>query len=164
MSFGWRAGAALCAVSLGGGVGAATPPLIWQDVTGVRVQCLVAAESGADQGELSRRICTHVRDLASAGAPVPVSTIQLGDPAVLAQGTVTLLVHGLVQRSAGGDTLAFSIRPFRNSAEASILFAAPPRAVALSGGDSTLEAALGASLRDTLPWLARPAGPRPLNQ
>ena len=144
---------------MSGSVEAATPALIWQDMASLRVLCLVTAESGVDP-RLQGRICDRVRDFAAAGAPVPVATIEAGDPAVLAPDAVTLLVHASVQRSSQGRLLAFTVRPFRNSADRSdLLFAAAPRAVAMPTGDdgAALDEALSAALAETLPWLAAPA-------
>ena len=79
---------------------------------------------------------------------------------VLAPDAVTLLVHASVQRSSQGRLLAFTVRPFRNSADRSdLLFAAAPRAVAMPTGDdgAALDEALSAALDETLPWLAAPA-------
>ncbi|HEX8380944.1 MAG TPA: hypothetical protein VF619_10395 [Allosphingosinicella sp.] len=143
---------------------ASTPPMIWRDVAQVNVLCLVQTEAGVDQGALYRRICGSVRDTAESGSPAPVRIIAAGDPAVLAPDSVTLLVHASVQGRSGNGLLAFSIRPFRNSNEP-MLFTSPPRAVSLAGPAgraSELEAALGAALSETLPWLSRPAGARPI--
>ena len=90
-------------------------------------------------------------------SPAPVRIIAPGDPAVLSPDSVTLLV----QASARGGLLAFSIRPYRASNEA-MLFTAAPGAVPLAGPAKDLEAALGAALSETLPWLNRPAGARPI--
>ena len=139
---------------------ASTPPTIWRDVARVNILCLVQTDSGVERGPLHDRICNGVRDAAAAGAPAPVGIIAPGDPAVLAPGSVTLLV----QASARSGLLAFSIRPYRNSGEA-MLFTAAPRAVPLAGPArpaKEFEAALGAALSETLPWLSRPAGARPI--
>lgn len=139
---------------------ASTPPLIWRDVARVNVLCLVQTERGVDHGALNDRICNKVRDSAAAGSPAPVAIIALGDPAVVSPDSVTLLVQASVQ----SGLLAFSIRPYRNSGEP-LLFAAAPRAVSFAGsaGQSReFEAALGAALSETLPWLSRPAGARPI--
>jgi len=139
---------------------ASTPALIWRDVARVNVLCLVQTERGVDVGALHNRICNSVRDAAAAGSPAPVGIIALGDPAVLSPDSVTLLVQASVQ----SGLLAFSIRPYRNS-DAPMLFTAAPRAVPLAGPEgraSKLEAALGAALSETLPWLSRPAGARPI--
>ena len=143
---------------------ASTAPMIWRDVAQVNVLCLVQTEAGVDQGALYQRICGSVRDSAASGAPAPVRIIAPGDPAVLAPDSVTLLVHASVQRQPGKGLLAFSIRPFRTSNEP-MLFTSPPRAVSLAGPAgraSELEAALGAALSETLPWLSRPAVARPI--
>lgn len=95
---------------------------------------------------------------------MPVRATGPGDPALLAPDTMTLLVHASVQRSAAGDLLALAIRPFRNSGEPNgLLFAAAPRAVLLAD-EAALDAALRGALSETLPWLARSAGPRPINR
>ena len=158
-----RASAALAALTALGGaiatpVHASTPAAIWQNLTRVNVLCLVQTDSGVDTGALHNRICNGVRDAAAAGSPAPVGIISIGDPAVLSAGSVTLLVQASAQRGL----LAFSIRPYRNSGEG-MLFTAAPRAVPLAGAAGQakeLEAALGAALSETLPWLNRPAGAR----
>ena len=141
-------------------VEASTPALIWRDLARVNVLCLVQTDSGVDRGALHNRICNSVRDKAAAGSPAPVAIIAPGDPAVLSPDSVTLLVQASVQ----SGLLAFSIRPYRTSNEP-MLFTAAPRAVQLAGPQDQapkLEAALGAALSETLPWLNRPAGARPI--
>ncbi|HEX8625767.1 MAG TPA: hypothetical protein VF782_11905 [Allosphingosinicella sp.] len=156
-----RACAALVLLSAcGAAAEAATPASIWRDVARVNVLCLVQTDSGVDTGTLHNRICNSVRDAAAAGSPAPVGIIAVGDPAVLSPNSVTLLVQASAQRGL----LAFSIRPYRNSGEA-MLFTAAPRAVPLAGAAGQakeFEAALGAALSETLPWLSRPAGARPI--
>lgn len=140
--------------------GASTPAMIWSDVARVNVLCLVQTDSGVERGALHDRICNSVRDSAAAGAPAPVGIIAPGDPAVLSPDSVTLLVQASAQRGL----LAFSVRPYRNSGEP-MLFTAAPRAVPLAGPaaqSKEFEAALGATLSETLPWLSRPAGARPI--
>ncbi len=136
------------------------PALIWRDVARVNVLCLVQTDSGVERGALHNRICNSVRDAAAAGSPAPVGIIAPGDPAVLSPDSVTLLVQASAQRGL----LAFSVRPYRNSGEP-MLFTAAPRALPLAdaaGKAQKLEAALGAALSETLPWLSRPAGARPI--
>ncbi len=160
-----RASAALAALTAFSGAlttpaSASTPAPIWQDIARVNVLCLVQTDSGVDTGTLHNRICNGVRDAAAAGSPAPVGIIAIGDPAVLSAGSLTLLVQASAQRGL----LAFSIRPYRNSGEA-MLFTAAPRALPLAaaaGPAKELEAALGAALSETLPWLNRPAGARPI--
>ena len=164
---GFAAAAALVAGVEGAGAAQATlPPPMWRDVSSLRIHCLTTGESGVSDAELAQRLCGLVRDLASTGAPVPVAAIGPGDPALLAPGTVTLLVHASITPSPAGELLAFSIRPYRNSADADpLLFAAAPRAVLLAGTDweRRLDAALLAALTETLPWRPRP-GPRPITR
>lgn len=162
-----RACAALVLLTACGGTGpatsraeAATPPLIWRDVARVNVLCLVQTEAGVDSGRLHDSLCKSVRDSAAAGAPAPVRIIAAGDPAVLSPDSVTLLTHASVQRGQ----IVLAIRPFRGAAE-QLLFSAAPRAVPLAGPggrNSELEAAIAAALSETLPWLSRPAGARPI--
>jgi hypothetical protein len=161
-----RVSAALVALTLCGAapvtatVEASTPALIWSDLVRVNVLCLVQTEAGVETGALHNRICNSVRDTAAHGSPAPVGIIAIGDPAVLSPDSVTLLV----QASARQGLLAFSIRPYRSN-DAQMLFTAAPRAVPLAGSAGSakqLEAALGAALSETLPWLSRPAGARPI--
>lgn len=143
---------------------ASTPSLLWRNIARVNVLCLVQTDAGVDNGRLHDSLCRRVRDAAAIGAPAPVQIIATGDPAVLSPDSVTLLVHGSVQGASTGRQLVFSIRPYRNSGEP-MLFTAAPRAVSLSGPagrNSEFEAALGAVLSETLPWLNRPAGARPI--
>lgn len=166
--YGLLAGTFAAALSLAASAPAATPTLLWQGASKLRVQCLVETESGSGPSALQQALCQRVAKLAERGAPVPVSTIGFGDPEILAPGTVALLVHASVQPGSAGKQrlLAFTIRPIRASAEQSaILFGAPPRAVALPGAStlgSTLDAALAATLAETLPWQNRPQAPRAL--
>lgn len=139
---------------------ASPPPAIWRDIAKVNILCLVQTDQGVERGALHDRLCNGVRDAAAIGAPAPVGIIAPGDPAVLAPGSVTLLVQASAQRGL----LAFSIRPYRNSGQA-LLFTASPRAVPLAGPArpaKEFESALGAALSETLPWLNRPAGARPI--
>lgn len=162
-----RASAALALLIAFGGaavttaaVEASTPAPIWSDVARVNVLCLVQTDSGVDTGALHDRICDSVLHSAAAGSPAPVRLVGAGDPAVLSPDSVTLIV----QASVHGGLIAFSIRPYRHS-NAPMLFTAPPRAVPLAGPagpSSKLEAALRAALSETLPWLNRPAGTRPI--
>ena len=148
---------------LSGDAAASTPPLIWQQVERVGILCLVASDD-SDRDRLQAELCAKVRKIAAEKAPMPVDTIGPGDPAVLRPQTVTLLVHASVQDDSPSPLLAFTIRPFRNASDP-MLFAAAPRAVALGGGrgsEARVESALRAALAETLPWLAAPAGPRPI--
>lgn len=145
---------------------ASTPTLLWQGARSLAVQCLVQRGSLKNDLELGSALCTRVARLAARGASLPVSVVAIGDPAVMAPGTVALLVHGSVESVRGNRVLAFSLRPLRVSAgQSAMLFSAAPRAVALSnsGIDSpALDPALIAALSDTLPWQARPQGARAL--
>jgi hypothetical protein len=151
-------GAATMAL-IAGDAAAATPSLHWQGVTEVRVLCLVDARSVEDK-RLEPELCDRTVRLASEGAPVPVGRAGFGDPALIAPGTMALLVHASVQRS-GEPTLLFAIRTRRGGPNADqIFFGAAPRAVRLSarGEDGALDAALRSALAETLPWSASPAG------
>jgi hypothetical protein len=101
-------------------------------------------------------MCDIVRKLAAEGAPVPVSRVALGDPAVLEPGMVTLLVHASVQNDGEARLVALDVRPFRTGGDhVAVLFGAAPRAVRIAGsgpGGDKLEAALAAALAETLPW------------
>lgn len=146
-------------------VQSSSPSLIWRDLTRLNILCLVNTDD-ADRQALEARLCERARALAAPGAPVPVRVIPIGDPAVLAAKEATLLIHASVQRGAGGERLmAFSVRPFRVSAEqTAVLFGAAPRAVELSAGDGGLDRALDAALAELLPWRTPPTGARPIPQ
>lgn len=149
------------------GAEAATPALIWRDVSRIGVQCLGAPGTAPGIRALQSAVCDRVRQLAARGAPAPVSVIQLGDPAIIRSDTVALLVHLSIQPAGRQRLVAFNIRPFRATAEqTSVLFGAAPRAapIAASGAISpALDAALAAALSETLPWQVRPQGPRPIS-
>lgn len=132
---------------------AATPALIWRDVTALGITCLVHTARGVDSGALTKSLCDAVRAGAARGAPVPVSVARLGGEA-LAPGVVTLLVHATVTTVRGAPVTALTIRPFRNEGEgAAQLFTAAPRAVA-TDDPAALDAAVRAILAETLPWQA----------
>lgn len=135
---------------------AATPVLAWQQAASVRVMCLVGPKTRADADKLEDEMCETVRGLAARGAPVPVSRIGLGDPAVLDRGTVTLIVQASVQSDGDQRLVALNVRPFRPGGDHNaILLGAAPRAVRIPGsgpGGDKLEAAIGAALAETLPW------------
>lgn len=146
---------------------AATPAQIWSGVSKVGVQCLASPGTARGIRELQSAICERVRDLAARGAPVPVSVIQMGDPAVLAAETVTLLVHASVQPAGRNRLVAISVRPFRVSTEqTAVLFGAAPRAALIPSTGTVapaLDAALRATLAETAPWLAKPTPPQAMN-
>ncbi|HYJ83871.1 MAG TPA: hypothetical protein VEW26_13640 [Allosphingosinicella sp.] len=135
---------------------ASTPVLAWQQAGSVRILCLAGPKTRSDADKLEEEICDTVRALAADGAPVPVSRVGFGDPAVLEPGTVTLLVHASVQNDGGQRLVALDVRPFRPGGDHNaILFGAAPRAVRIPGsgpGGDKLEAALAAALAETLPW------------
>lgn len=141
-----------------GSAEAATPTALWQGVAGLNIHCLVSTTAGVDTA-LQERLCARVRALASVAAPIPVTAIAAGDPALLAPDRVTLLVHASVQP---GPLLVFAVRPFRNS-DSPVLFGAAPHAVPLAD-EHALETALGAALSETLPWRAAPTGSRPITR
>jgi hypothetical protein len=137
---------------------AASPPLAWQQVQSLRVLCLVQPETRPDADALRGEICRDVVRLATQRAPLPVSEVGFGDPAVIAPGVVTLLVHASVAPDGDGRLLAFSVRPYRaGGVDTAQLFTAAPRALRLpaSGpGGHVLERSLAGALAEILPWLA----------
>ncbi len=142
----------------------ATPTLMWTDAKRVNILCNVAGGPGIDYIALRDRLCRDVTRLASKGAPLPVATIALGDPAVLASDAVTLLIHASITFHHRDRLLAFSVRPYRTSSEqAAVLFGAAPRVAKILNSGATspaLDAALTAALAETLPWLAKSQAPQ----
>lgn len=137
---------------------ATTPSLAWQDVKSLRVLCLVEARA-LDDKQLEPALCDRVVRLASVGAPVPVSAVDFGDTALIEPGTMALLVHASVDRSAKPATVLFAMRTQRGGVGADqTFFGAAPRAAKLSarGEDGALDAALRSALAETLPWSAGP--------
>lgn len=162
-----RACAALVLLSACGGAPvttataeASTPALIWRDARSVAVLCLVQSQTTRDAGAFETRLCAQVRGLASRDAPYPVKRIEMGDPALIAADSVTLLIHASVERSEQGRTVAFTIRPYRASGgEADVMFGTSPRVVQISStaAAAALDAALREALTEILPW-QRPSG------
>ena len=139
---------------------AETPALIWRDVKAIGIQCVIQSDTRGHDAQFGAALCERVRRLAAQSAPAPVKIVPIGDPALLAADTVTLLVHGTIQSDNGGKLLAFSVRPFRASSEqTSLLYGAAPRAVRLTPA-AAIDPALQAALGDILPWQKRPDGPR----
>ncbi len=155
--------AALAMVSLTGTAFSTTPTLMWTGAKRVNILCNVAGGPGIDQAAMSKQLCGAVQRLAVKRAPIPVRTILIGDPAVLASDAVTLIVHASVTSHHQDRLLAFSVRPYRTSSEqTAVLFGAAPRAAPLSpsGASPALAAALAAALSETLPWLAKSQAPQ----
>ncbi len=143
-----------------------TPPLLWNDAKTLGIQCLVQRGPLRNDSDLGTALCARAARLAARGSPVPVKLIPLGDPALLAPGTVAMLIHASIETVYGRGAIAFSIRPFRAAADQSaVLFAAAPRIVPSPGAalpGAELDSALAGALAELLPWQARPAGARPI--
>lgn len=142
---------------------ASPPPASVRDVRRLNILCLVASDGTDATVRLQAELCTRLQRLAGAGAPVPVTVMQLGDPAVLDPAALTLLLHASVDRIDGRPVLALSLRSFRNAGPDSVtLFGPAPRAVA-AGDDIQIERALAAALNHVLPWRSAPQGARPID-
>lgn len=133
--------------------------LTWQGAERLAVLCLVAPSRDVDYRALQTDLCERVVREASKNAPLPVSEIAHGDPQVIASDTLTLLVHASIQPGPDHRPLvAIYVRPFRATTEqTSQLFSAPPVAAALERDGSAgreVDAAIAASLDQTLPWRA----------
>ena len=99
LKFAWApliAGLAMATVPVS--AAAETPTLMWSGAKRVQVLCNVAGGPGIDHVALTASLCRDIARLAAKGAPVPVKTIAIGDPAVLAGDAVTLIVQGRSQR------------------------------------------------------------------
>ena len=135
---------------------ASTPSLAWDGARRLGVHCLVSPDTLPDRRRLQASLCERVRKLAADKAPIPVTVLAPGDPALIAADTAVLLFHAHVQPGEGGrgPLLVFSLRAFRATAAPSELFGAAPRAVALPAGGASppFDAALNAALAETLPW------------
>jgi hypothetical protein len=142
---------------------ASTPVLAWDGARLLGVHCLVGPDRLAGRRQLQASLCERVRALAAVKAPLPVTVLPPGDPRLIASDTVVLLFHAAVQTSDGQASdgkplLVFTTRSFRATAAPSELFGSAPRAVPLPAGGTgpQLDAAIQASLAETLPWRARP--------
>ena len=158
--------AALLLAAAAGDAVASTPTLIWTDASAIGVQCVLSSDQPAERERLEGALCARVRALASRGAPTPVRAVAIGDPAILAPGAVTLIVQASIQPLGGGRVLAYTVRPFRVSADQNaVLHGAAPRAVAVPASGafgSEIDTSLEAALAEVLPWRAAPRGPRQL--
>ena len=151
-----------CAVlSSAGTVSASTPTMLWQDATQLGIRCLVEPTTLLDRQALENALCERIKTEVENGSALPVVVIQPGDPALIASGTVALLVHASVQAAQdGGDAnqIAFFIRPYRATAEqTSPLFGAPPAVASLTDDGQIgagFDRALQTALSQTLPWRA----------
>jgi hypothetical protein len=144
---------------------AAAPSLLWQQASRLEILCQVSTLSGNDPA-LERALCERVRAIAAAGAPLPVAVAAAPDQRTLGGGSVVLLVHATAEGVAGRPFLAFTIRPYRQSAEdGAALFGTAPHAVPLDGSGMngpSVDAALRASLSEILPWVADGSDRRPV--
>lgn len=135
-------------------------------VTRLGVQCVITSRiSGSPL--LQKTLCERLAALAAEAAPVPVKVIERGDPAMLQQGALTLMLDGAVHPAssvvtgARGQFLAFTVRPYRAAAD-DLYFGTPIRVASLQAGAAqgqALDAALTAVLAETLPWRTRQAQP-----
>ena len=159
-----RLAALVALAACAGAAGATTPSLLWNGAKRVGVNCLVQSGTAGDTAALEAALCDRVRSLATRKSPIPVQVVQPGDRAFVEADTVLLLVHASVERTAGGRTFAFTIRPHRPSGgDAEVFFGTAPRAVAAAavGIGPAVEAGLDAALAEVLPWQHRPE-PRPI--
>ena len=149
-----------------------TPTLTWADVERIGVYCVLASEQGVPQA-LQTRLCQALRDLVAQDASVPVEVIAIGDPALLRPGTVSIVLQGSVHASASiapgarGQFLAFTMRPFRMSGDATTITGSTVQVAPLSAeaeNGPAMTAALQAALNEILPWRsALTHRPRPLS-
>ncbi len=142
-------------------VTADTPTPLWRDATQIGIRCLVEQTSLLNPRALESAICERVRDEVTRDSVLPVAVILPGDPALIAAGTVALLVHVSVQHEPGDGQryqVVFVIRPHRAIAEQQgPLFGAPPETASLSADGrigAAFDSALGRALSQTLPWRA----------
>ncbi|MFC7334075.1 hypothetical protein [Rhodocista pekingensis] len=159
---------------------ARSPDPVWQGAERLALRCSLAPLPGADRLALETALCRRAAALAARGAPLPVAALAPGDPALLADGTVALLVQAAVQPAdtlvpgAAGRVLLLVLRPWRRGAPPPALFGPPPRAVALpaaaaapldaatlAGPGGPAAHALDALLAEALPWRRPPPATRP---
>jgi hypothetical protein len=154
-----RVALVLLAAGVPATAGASTLSLLWTDARQVAVRCLVQSATTRDAAALEEALCGRVGEIAGRGAPYAVKPATPGDPALIATGTVTLLVHASVESSPSGRTVAFTIRPYRATEGGDVPFGTPPRAIEIRSGAMTpaLESALAEALAEILPW-QRPPG------
>ena len=135
---------------------AATPSLMWRDLRAVGVQCLVQSHPRLNAKDLEAALCERIRAIAAEGAPVPIKRVTFGDPAILAAGTVTLLVHASVEPSGDRLALNFAIRPIRpSSPDSEVYFGTAPKLAVLAGARDlgpSIDSALSSALAELLPW------------
>ena len=127
-------------------------PLAFQGVERLQVLCLLQGENGIASPAERDRLCDAVVNEASEGSPVPVTAISLGDPQVLAPGSLTILTHGAIATTDAERVLVLAMRPYRvTGGQSDILFGAPPQVVRLED-DRAVQAAIGEALSHLLPW------------
>ena len=134
---------------------ASTPSLLWTGANHLAINCLVQSTTTTEAAAFEDRLCEQVHALAGRGAPVPVSRVEPGDPALVRADTVTLLVHGSVERAPAGRTITFTIRPYRpTGGDGDILFGTAPQAFSLPTAaiSPAFEAGVAAAVADILPW------------
>ena len=150
-----------------GSASASTPSLFWEGANRLAIVCDVSPSAEAASIALAAEMCGAVQRIAKGDAPIPVQIMSVGDPVLIAPGTVILLVHGSIEPAPGGRLLTYVIRPHRVSTPNEILFGAAPRAVMIGHSrvnHQALSAALESTLAEVLPWRFRPGQPRPLTK
>lgn len=154
--------AAVLLASVAGGAVAAMPDPAWDGANRVAVRCSLEAPVGMDRLGLEQDLCARVAALAAEGARLPVAVAPPGDPALIAPGTLALLVQAAVRPMAEatpegrGQMLLVTMRPWRADPMAGppALFGPAPQAAALpaNGDVKALDGMLRPMLAEILPW------------
>lgn len=149
------------------------PDPIWAEAERLVILCSVDAGEQPGHEQAAETLCREVRELASPGAPLPLSIVGTGDDALGAPGVVALLVQaGLAPSSAAapgasGQIISFTMRLERRGpfAPPPALFGAAPRVAPYHPGGasgSALSEGLRASLAQVLPWVSQAQKKSPL--
>ena len=125
---------------------------------GIQKLLIISQFDGHANGKLTADgLCHMVQSIASSAAPIPVSCTAIGDPALRSARTAVVAVQAAEADAGSGRKLM--LLTIRRADEgglepAPVYFGSMLRAVALDSGDmAQLDQAIGASLRQILPWL-----------
>lgn len=106
-------------------------------------------------------MCGRIQKIASQKAPVPVTCVRMGDPRLGEGGTAVLIFHAAVRTlPRSSRVLVYTVRRHGGGGlePAPFYFGSIPQAIPLASPTdfAAIDAALGQSLGEILPWLRAP--------
>lgn len=139
-----------------------TPDRSWMGVKKILVLADFVGPHDIVMPELTaERFCERVQKIAAANSPVPVSCVRMGDPRLDDGDAAVLVFHAAVRMlPRSSRLLVYTVRRHGGGGlePAPVYFGSIPQAIPLTSPPdfAAIDAALGQSLGEVLPWLRAP--------